>query len=233
MNGTLFKGEIVKVKSFTDPNVEYEVDITNKTCTCPAYWKTKKPCKHIKKVMEERGEIKIKVDKTINGYNIDEVVSALQKEIRRGNEENAVYWGLELLETEGLDWRLWRRLKVIAAEDCAGLPLLSAVGQAEYIFYKIGKNSGDGKLIAAKVIIELCRAKKDRTADDMLCWWIEQRKKMKKLKMPDYAVDEHTKRGRMLGKGEREFWHEGCKLENEDESYNKKYLEYFKKRYPK
>lgn len=33
---------------------------------------------------------------TKNNYLLDEAVSALQKEIRRGNEENALFWALEL-----------------------------------------------------------------------------------------------------------------------------------------
>ena len=37
---------------------------------------------------------------TRNHYQYDEVVSALQKEIRRGNEFNAFFWGLELCERE-------------------------------------------------------------------------------------------------------------------------------------
>jgi len=52
---------------------------------------------------------------TVNGYAMDEVVSALQKEIRRGNEENATFWACELLDS-GAGETLWRRLKVIAAE---------------------------------------------------------------------------------------------------------------------
>lgn len=33
---------------------------------------------------------------TPNGYYLDEVISALQKEIRRGKEYEAVYWAVEL-----------------------------------------------------------------------------------------------------------------------------------------
>ena len=33
---------------------------------------------------------------TPKGYDLHEVISALQKEIRRGNEYEAVYWATEL-----------------------------------------------------------------------------------------------------------------------------------------
>jgi replication-associated recombination protein RarA len=36
---------------------------------------------------------------TLNGYDLFEVVSAFQKEIRRCNEEGAMYWGVELYES--------------------------------------------------------------------------------------------------------------------------------------
>jgi replication-associated recombination protein RarA len=52
---------------------------------------------------------------TRKGYYLDEVTSALQKEIRRCKEYEAVYWALEL---ESFNYKaLWNRLKVIASED--------------------------------------------------------------------------------------------------------------------
>jgi len=53
---------------------------------------------------------------TNGGYKLDEVVSALQKEIRRGNEEQSLYWALELAESGYLKL-LMTRLQVIASED--------------------------------------------------------------------------------------------------------------------
>ena len=53
---------------------------------------------------------------TKNEYELDEVVSVLQKSIRRGLEEESLYWALELSES-GYGQYLWRRLCVIASED--------------------------------------------------------------------------------------------------------------------
>ena len=36
---------------------------------------------------------------TKGGYALDEVVSALTKEIRRGNEDHSLFWSLELVES--------------------------------------------------------------------------------------------------------------------------------------
>jgi len=53
--------------------------------------------------------------KTLGGYTLGEVISALQKEIRRGNESAAMYWAIEIESVERK--YLWNRLKVIVSED--------------------------------------------------------------------------------------------------------------------
>ena len=47
---------IQKIKSFSNPNKEYEVNITelDASCTCPDYVYRKKVCKHILKVLEKQ-----------------------------------------------------------------------------------------------------------------------------------------------------------------------------------
>ena len=169
---------------------------------------------------------------TANGYAMDEVVSALQKEIRRGNEENAAFWACELLDS-GVEWRLWRRLKVIAAEDvgCGDPCAVANVSAMEESFYKLGPKGDDARLFPVLATIYLARCRKDRTADDILCYLEEKRKEGMKLEIPGYAVDCHTERGRAAGQGEREFWLEGSRLENESPGYAKKYRDYFRKKY--
>ncbi len=55
---------------------------------------------------------------TENGFPADEVISALQKSIRRGLTENAVLLGWEMFITSPeLEAKLWSRLQVIAVED--------------------------------------------------------------------------------------------------------------------
>ena len=56
--------------------------------------------------------------RTFHGFAADQVISALQKEIRRGNTENAVLLAYEMLLTSGpLEDYLWQRLMVISVED--------------------------------------------------------------------------------------------------------------------
>ena len=55
---------------------------------------------------------------TRNGYACDEVISALQKSIRRGLEEQACMFAYELyISSPQLEEKLWRRLLTISVED--------------------------------------------------------------------------------------------------------------------
>ena len=55
------------------------------------------------------------IPKSEKGYELYELLSAMQKEIRRGHEKQAFFFALEL---EGfMSKALWNRLRVIASED--------------------------------------------------------------------------------------------------------------------
>ena len=58
--------------------------------------------------------------KTVRGYLLGEVVSVLQKSIRRGDERLAMYFGVEMVASE-FGAYAWRRLLTISAEDVAGV----------------------------------------------------------------------------------------------------------------
>jgi replication-associated recombination protein RarA len=61
---------------------------------------------------------------TVLGYDLYEVMSAMQKSIRRGLEEDALFWGTELYLSDLAD-QAWSRLLVISSEDVG---LASLVG---------------------------------------------------------------------------------------------------------
>ncbi|MFN2305195.1 MAG: hypothetical protein ACK2TV_15815, partial [Anaerolineales bacterium] len=53
--------------------------------------------------------------KTVHDLAADEVISALQKEIRRSHTENACQLAYELIQTSpDLEHKLWQRLLVIS-----------------------------------------------------------------------------------------------------------------------
>jgi len=168
---------------------------------------------------------------TVNGYDIREVKSALQKAIRRGQEEESMFWAREMGES-GLMWSLWNRLKVIAVEDVAGMEPMIFVAQASFASTK----SSEPTLFAVRAALELARAKKDRTADDYLCWIGDKLEidgdKSAFHPIPDEALDLHTPAGRRMGRGPADFFHVGAVLVDPSDSYDTKYLDEQKQRYP-
>jgi len=169
------------------------------------------------------------MDKTINGKDPYEVMSALQKAVRRNMEVDALYWAIELIESKYINMAL-SRLHVIAHEDIG-------IADKEAVLYAIqcledtkrwykSKNGG-WRLALANAIMALCRAKKSREADNLQCVVWGRRRKGWKLKIPDYAIDKHTWRGKRMGRGEVYAAKESYKLvpPNLDDPYFKEATE--------
>ena len=93
--------------------------------------------------------------KTYHGLPADQVISALQKEIRRGNTENAVLLAYEMVITSpALEDYLWQRLMVISVEDVGfGEPnapiMLNALNQ---MVGNLDRSSGERKLFAVHAV---------------------------------------------------------------------------------
>lgn len=157
--------------------------------------------------------------KTNGGFQLDEVASALQKSIRRGLEQEAMFWALEMAES-GYGQYLWKRLLVISAEDIgpadpAALILTYAAWAAtKDSTSSFSKAPGMRLEFLGVVLLHLCRAPKSREGDDF-CWYVmERRARGWKIPVPDFALDDHTDRGRKMKRG-RQFWfEEASKLEN-------------------
>lgn len=151
---------------------------------------------------------------TQGGYDLYEVISALQKEIRRGNEENAMYWAMEL--TPKYANYLWSRMKVIANEDigladASIIILIQTLDQMRQQFEK-AKKDGPVRLCLANAILSMCRAEKSRLADHFQCAIRGRRLKNPKMPIPDYALDKHTIRGKKMGRGWGHFFDTGTQL---------------------
>lgn len=130
---------------------------------------------------------------TINGYDKGEVKSALQKCIRRGDEPQALYWASELLSSN-MEYDFWRRIGAITAEDVGmGDPDMPARIAGLNDLARLNKEWN----IPFMAVMLLCRAPKNREADDAAWLYEEKRKKQNwKLQIPPEAVDGHTRRGR-------------------------------------
>ena len=165
---------------------------------------------------------------TAHGFAADEVISALQKEIRRGQTENACLLAHELCQTSPeLEHKLWDRLCVISVEDIGfGEPNAPVLVQALWqMASRFGPREGDRYLFSLHAVRYLCQCQKDRSTDEMLNYF-NQAKALPVI--PDYAIDMHTARGQALGRDPKHFWEEGAKLQPElpgrDTNYRDKLL---------
>ncbi len=147
---------------------------------------------------------------TRGGYPFDEVTSALIKTLRRGHEQEALFWGLELLES--FPGALWKRLAIFAAED-VGLtdPNAIVVVNALWACYeRIRKVQQKGQSVEEDLgilgVLYLVRAPKSREADSAKNYMQDRRAAGYKAEVPPFALNSHTARGRELGKATDDWW---------------------------
>lgn len=164
-----------------------------------------------------------KLTRTSNGYEPAELISAIQKSVRRSLERDAMWIAMELLPFYR-EW-LWKRLIVIANEDI-GLanPILLLIIPSlrdQFFMFWDERKFGSCRLILANAILLLCRSKKSRLADHFQCAINQDRlQNGTLLEIPDYALDMHTGRGKRKGRGLKHFLEEGCKLANPAEVHD-------------
>ncbi len=170
--------------------------------------------------------------RTLHDMPADEVISALQKEIRRGNVENAAMLAYEMVATSPeLEQKLWDRLAVISVEDIGfgevNAPLM--IHALEELSHHFGYGAGDRVLFAIHAVRYLASRQKDRSSDEMLNWikYAITHENARPV-IPDYALDMHTARGNQMGHGVRHFLEHGAQISPEwaerDTTYREKLL---------
>lgn len=151
---------------------------------------------------------------TRRGYQVYEVVSALQKAIRRSQVEEAVYWALELHGSGHKAW-CWSRLQTICSEDIGpAAPNLPAQIATLRAWSEKAKEGGGMELTHA--VILLATAPKSRIA----CWMVLRAvsNHHPRIEIPDEALDQHTRRGKQMGRGYEHFVQEAQVLTDADEA---------------
>ena len=147
---------------------------------------------------------------TARGHDARELVSWLQKAIRRGLTDDALYAACEL-ERSGYGAWLWRRLRIIAAEDIGpAWPEAMAAVDASYRTYADLKAAArkpirhrPWRLVLTNVVIVLAQAPKSRAADWSALHYFGPL--VERREVPDYALDRHTSAGRRMGRGFEHF----------------------------
>jgi replication-associated recombination protein RarA len=154
--------------------------------------------------------------KTRHGFQADEVISALQKEIRRGQVENAALLAYEMATTSPeLEAFLWRRLLVISVEDIGFGEVLAPVVMynLHQVCEVLGRGAGERLLMTIHAVRYLCTRMKDRSSDEMVMWMKrEVEGGTLRPTIPDYAIDMHTRRGQELGRALPHFLEEAARL---------------------
>jgi len=174
--------------------------------------------------------------KTPGGFVLTEAASAFQKSIRRGKEDDALFWGTEL-DLAGYGGYAFKRMCVIASED-VGLaePTMPATIRALYDDWaefrtKPKRKKSDepggagmeppkrdpGRIFFVNAILLLVRAPKSRIVDHAaLLYYKGDRAGELKREIPDYALDMHTIRGKHMKRDLDHFLKEGSRLERGD-----------------
>jgi replication-associated recombination protein RarA len=148
-----------------------------------------------------------RVRKTKLGYELPEVTSALQKSIRRGEVEHAMWWAQELLRSSYGAY-LWRRLLVIASEDVGPaandmVVVVRALRENAIVLARRKNLRGEDweaqSLQALHAVVALCLAPKSRLVPEADFVLRHRADSGERLEIPDWALDHHTPAGRRRG----------------------------------
>lgn len=164
---------------------------------------------------------------TVRGYKMGEVRSALNKAIRRCQDDQALFWATEIARS-GYEGYVWTSLFTIMSED-VGLadPMIASEVWALYSMWELQKKKKNPnrpeRLFWAQAVLRVARAKKSRIVDDAMNahWGTDERL----YEIPDEALDPHTQRGRQMGRRFPEFWDTSFHLENEPDDLPNEYTE--------
>jgi len=167
---------------------------------------------------------------TEHGFAADEVISALQKCLRRGMLDNVLLLAWEMyLTSPELEEMLWSRLCVISVED-VGAGNLDAPILVETLYQmhqRYPRPGHDRFLFAAHAIRVMATGEKDRTSDDMVNWARHSVELGEQLpEIPDVALDMHTRRGEEMGRDYRYFMEEASRVVPEIKDRNQKYRDW-------
>ena len=123
---------------------------------------------------------------TETGYNMFDMLSMIQKAIRRGDYEHAGFAAYQLKGS--FRTTMWNRLFVISAEDCFGVLTKELVALRE----KDDQDHNDANL--ANVVALMCRSLKSRDACYFACNFILDSRKSRKLTFDQESVNEFSDR---------------------------------------
>jgi replication-associated recombination protein RarA len=166
-----------------------------------------------------------------HGIPVDELVSALQKSIRRGMLDNALLVAREMYESsEAVEEHMWMRLSVISCEDTGDGSFTEPVliNSLYEMHKRLDRSFGDRWLFAVHAVRFLAGRTKDRTTDELANLAVHRIRSGQLPEIPDWVLDMHTKRGQELGRDVEDFWTTYSHIENEKPGRDHQYLDEIK-----
>jgi replication-associated recombination protein RarA len=145
-------------------------------------------------------------------------VSAMQKAVRRGMEKEAMEFAVELMHSgKAFHTMVCNRLEVICHEDLNTLaapwvvPFVAAALVQSRDRYS--KSIGEARLMVGNAIRIMCRSPKSRAGCHFAAA-IGLRSLLEDYAptVPDHAYDQHTQKGKRMGRGLKHFREEGALL---------------------
>ena len=155
--------------------------------------------------------------RTRKGYDFFQVASAFQKSIRRCDEQQSTFWGIELYES-GYQSYAWKRMVIMASEDVGlGDPdvivkIMALKESYEFLAAKKERALPE-RLPFMHAILLLTRCKKSRYVDHAITYYWQTHNE-KNMEMPDYAYDMHTRQGKAMGRGLKHFYEDSVRTNN-------------------
>ena len=160
---------------------------------------------------------------TKSGLPADLVISAMQKCIRRGEEDLAMRMAYELYITSNFhEEKMWNRLLVISVEDIGfgEVQAPNLVNTLNQLRKEFPYGDGDRPIFFMQAIRYMCKCKKERSTDQIKNIIMKEFERGYKPEIPDYAIDMHTIKGREMGGDVFYFLNEASKVEPLWEGYD-------------
>ena len=173
--------------------------------------------------------------KTRNNLAADEVISALQKSIRRGLTKEACEFAYELYITgPHFEEKLWRRLLAISVEDIGFGNIEASIylNNLNQMRKEFSYNESDRLMFVFHAIRILTESEKDRSTDLLKNIIIKSFAMGYVPEIPDYALDKHTLRGQEMGRDSLHFLNEASKVipqKKVDNNYKEEYAKILEK----
>ena len=160
---------------------------------------------------------------TKSGLPADLVISAMQKCIRRGEEDLAMRMAYDLYITSNFhEEKMWNRLLVISVEDIGfgEVQAPNLVNTLNQLRKEFPYGDGDRPIFFMQAIRYMCKCKKERSTDQIKNIIMKEFERGYKPEIPDYAIDMHTIKGREMGRDVFYFLNEASKVEPLWEGYD-------------